>query len=73
MTKHADIPSLDFEKFKTKFITKDFLPFDLTEGFKIFKIEDVIKHLKFPLPLHRTHYYDILFEPKVLNRLSIAG
>jgi AraC family transcriptional activator of pobA len=73
MKKESDIPSLDFEKFKSKFITKDFLPFDLSEGFKIFKIQDVIKHLKFPLPLHRTNYYDILFVSKGSQSVKHCG
>ena len=73
MRKHSDIPSLDFEKFKSKFITKDYLPFDLSEGFKIFKIQDIIKHLKFPLPLHRTNYYDILFVTKGSKSVKHCG
>ena len=73
MKQKSDIPSFDFERFKSKFITKDFLPFDLSEGFRIFKIQDVIKHLKFPLPLHRTNYYDILFVSKGSKSVKHCG
>ena len=73
MQKKEEIPSYDFEEFKAKFITIDFLPFKLDKGFKVFKIQDVIMHLKFPLPLHRTNYYDILFVTRGAKSVKHCG
>ena len=59
-----NIQTYDYANFKEKFILeKQLLPADAL-GFKIFKIEEASKHIKFPLPLHRTKYYDILFMKK---------
>ncbi|MEO5890444.1 MAG: hypothetical protein ABIQ31_09340, partial [Ferruginibacter sp.] len=64
MKEKNNIPSFDFEKFQSKFISNADFTFDNKGGFKIFKIQEVLKYLKFPLPLHRTNYYDILFITK---------
>jgi AraC family transcriptional regulator, transcriptional activator of pobA len=55
------LKTYDYTGFKDTFITeKHLFPSDKS-GFRIFKIEEVAKHLSFPLPLHRTEYFDILF------------
>jgi AraC family transcriptional activator of pobA len=58
---NADIPSYNSKEFQNRFFTSDDSIFGRKEAIKIFKIQDVIHYLKFPLPLHRTNYYDIMF------------
>jgi AraC-like DNA-binding protein len=57
----TEIPSYDSKEFQIKFISNNDPVFGRNEAIKIVKIEDVINYLKFPLPLHRTNYYDIMF------------
>jgi AraC family transcriptional activator of pobA len=58
---NAEIPSYDSKEFQKKFIANNDPVFGRNETIKIIKIEDVINYLKFPFPLHRTNYYDIMF------------
>lgn len=61
MKAKQDIEQYNFEKFRNAFMTTDGFDSGDTRAFKIFKIQEVIQYLKFPLPLHRTEYFDILF------------
>ena len=66
MTKFDDnIPWISAQQFQQKFSDgASPYPFGRPDPFKIVRIRDVIGYLKFPLPLHRTGYYDIMFISK---------
>ena len=56
------IPWISSQQFQQKFSERNSpYPFGRQDPFKIVRIRDVIGYLKFPLPLHRTDYYDIMF------------
>ncbi len=56
-----DIPKYTHSEFRYRFTQKDKFPSGGDGSFRIYKIEDVIPYLKFPLPLQRSDYYEILF------------
>lgn len=56
-----DIPKYNHNEFHNRFTQSDKFPFSGNDAFRIYKIQDVIKYLKFPLPLQRSDYYEILF------------
>ena len=61
MTADDNIPWFNSQQFLQKFIASGSPLHGRTEPFRIVKIQEVIGYLKFPLPLHRTEYYDIMF------------
>jgi AraC family transcriptional activator of pobA len=56
-----NIPWYSSRQFQQKFIAPDGPRSGAQESFRILRIEDVIGYMKFPLPLHRTQYYDIMY------------
>lgn len=68
----SNIPWFSSQQFQRNFIEADTAPFGRDDSFKLVRIEEVIQYLKFPFPLHRTDYYDILFiakgQPSIKHR-----
>ena len=56
-----NIPWYSSQQFQQKFFVPGGPHTGRQEPFRIVRIQDVIPYMKFPLPLHRTQYYDILF------------
>jgi hypothetical protein len=56
-----DIPKYTHNEFRRRFTQNDNFPSGGDESFRIYKIQDVIPYLRFPLPLQRSDYYEILF------------
>lgn len=56
-----NIPNYNHREFRNRFTDKDKFPVGGTEAFRIYKIQEVIKYTKFPLPLQRSEYFEILF------------
>lgn len=56
-----EVKSYDHAQFRKSFIEEGGFVFDRNDSFKIYRIEDVLPYIKFPLPHHRTPYFEILF------------
>ena len=61
MKRANDIPKYNQKEFHNRFTESDKFPSGGNESFRIYKIQDVIRYLKFPLPLQRSDYFEILF------------
>lgn len=61
MRSPKDIPNYTHVEFRDRFTQKGKFPSGGDESFRIYRIQDVIRYLKFPLPLQRSNYYEILF------------
>jgi AraC family transcriptional activator of pobA len=55
------IPSYNYHEFRNRFTESEKFPVGGTEAFRIYKIQEVIQYTKFPLPLQRSGYFEILF------------
>lgn len=60
MKSARNIPKYDHREFRNRFTDKEF-PAGGTEAFRIYRIQEVIEHTRFPLPLQRSDYFEILF------------
>lgn len=56
-----EIKSYDHVQFRKSFLEERDAVFSGTPSFKIYRIEDVLPYIKFPLPHHRSPYFEILF------------
>ncbi len=61
MEPRQEIPSYNHREFHHRFTQSDQFPFGGDHAFRIYKIQDIIRYLKFPLPLHRSEYFEVLF------------
>jgi AraC-like DNA-binding protein len=61
LSSSGEIPNYSHSEFRHRFTEKDKFPSGGDESFRIYKIQDVIRYLKFPLPLQRSNYFEILF------------
>ena len=61
MRSTKDIPNYTHTEFRDRFTQKEIFPSGGDESFRIYRIRDVIRYLKFPLPLQRSNYFEILY------------